>query len=190
MTRGGHRDWSTQKKTNTYQQTYSLRHSILNSTIVYSKEKQVTLQRMKTNTGETHEWQEHRRRNAGWGDRQAHTKETDLRRTWMTGAQEEMQDEGTDRPTQRKQTSGEHEWRAHRKKFRMRGQTGRTEAQPNGEGWDEGFEIVDWTAKKKIIHEPRWRIEQDESVGGTVKRKPDEHQCWRPRTASNEYNSQ
>ena len=48
-TRDGHRDWRTQKKTNTYQQTYSLRHSILNSTIVYSKEKQVTLQRMKTN---------------------------------------------------------------------------------------------------------------------------------------------
>ena len=65
----------------------------------------------------------------------------------------------------------------------------RTEAQPN-EGWEEGFEIVDWTAKKKIIHGPQWRIEQDESVGGTVKRKPDEHQCWRPRTASNEYNSQ
>ena len=40
------------KETNTCQQTYSLRHSILNSTIVYSEERQVTLQRIKADTEE------------------------------------------------------------------------------------------------------------------------------------------
>ena len=63
------------KETNTCQQTYSLRHSILNSTIVYPKEKQVTLQRIKADTEErrVHDRDRGRRNCRMRRQRQAHT---------------------------------------------------------------------------------------------------------------------